>query len=119
MRYAFAMSTADEVLDLSQLLAAFGEIDDDVREMMQVFVDTTAPMLNEIEAKIAARDQVGVEDLAHSAKGAARSAGARALAAVCEVAERAAEAGDWAEVELRFSTMRSAFEAASAAIAAL
>jgi len=119
MRYAFRMSTADEALDLSQLLAAFGEIDDDVREMMQIFVETTEPMLGELEAKIAARDQVGVEDVAHSAKGAARSAGARAMAAACEAVERAAEAGDWAGVERNFPTVRPAFEAARAAIAGL
>ncbi|MBM3547714.1 MAG: hypothetical protein FJX54_12240 [Alphaproteobacteria bacterium] len=96
MRYALPMSAADEALDLSQLLAAFGEIDDDVREMMQIFIETTEPMLGELAEKIAARDQPGVEDLAHSAKGAARSAGARAMATACEAVEKAAEAGDWA-----------------------
>jgi HPt (histidine-containing phosphotransfer) domain-containing protein len=113
------MSTANDVLDLSQLLAAFGEIDDDVREMMRVFVETTEPMLGEIEAKIAARDRIAVADLAHSAKGAARSAGARAMATACEALERAAEAGDWAEMELRLTAVRPAFVAARQAIAGL
>ena len=36
MRYARArMTPTDDALDLQQLLAAFGEIDDDVREMMK------------------------------------------------------------------------------------
>lgn len=113
------MKTADDVLDLSQLLAAFGEIDDDVREMMRLFVETTAPMLDELDAHAAVRDRTELEDGAHSAKGAARSAGARALAAACEALELAARAGDWVEIELRLTALRPAFEAAKQAIARL
>lgn len=113
------MSAADDVLDMGQILAAFGEIDDDVREMLQMFVETTAPMLEELEAFVAARDRSAVEDHAHSIKGAARSAGARAMAAASEAVEAAARAGDWAEVELRLATIRPAFDAARGAIARL
>jgi two-component system sensor histidine kinase/response regulator len=113
------MSTANEVLDLSQLLAAFGEIDDDVRDMMRIFVDTTIPMLDELEARVAARDRAAVEDLAHSTKGAARSAGARIMAAACEALEKAAAADDWTEIELRLEAIRPAFEAARQAIGGL
>mgnify|MGYP003352174356 CR=1 FL=1 len=113
------MSAADDVLDMGQILAAFGEIDDDVRDMMRMFVETTAPMLGELEAYAAARDRAAVEDHAHSIKGAARSAGARALAAASEAIEAAARAGDWAEVDLRLATIRPAFDAASQAIARL
>jgi HPt (histidine-containing phosphotransfer) domain-containing protein len=113
------VSAADDVLDLSQILAAFGEIDDDVREMMQMFVETTAPMLVELEALVAARDGTAAEDHAHSIKGAARSAGARAMAAASEAVEAAARAGDWAEVELKLALIRPAFDAARKAIARL
>ncbi len=113
------MSAADDVLDMGQILAAFGEIDDDVREMLQMFVETTAPMLEELEAYVVARDRNAAEDHAHSIKGAARSAGARAMAAASEAVEAAARAGDWAEVELRLATMRPAFDAARGAIARL
>ncbi|MBM3534375.1 MAG: Hpt domain-containing protein [Alphaproteobacteria bacterium] len=119
MGYAFLMSAADEVLDLSQLLAAFGEIDDDVRKMMRIFIETTEPILDELEARVASRDRAGVEDLAHSAKGAARSAGARTMAAACEALEKAAEAGDWGEVERKLPAVRPTFVAAKAAIASL
>ncbi len=119
MRYARAMSSDDDVLDLSQILAAFGEIDDDVREMMQLFVSTTEPMLDELDARIVVRDRAAIEDHAHSAKGAARSAGARAMAAACEALETAAPAGDWSEIELRMSAIRPAFAAARQAIARL
>lgn len=63
------MAPTDDALDMQQLLAAFGEIDDDVREMMQLFVETTAPILDELEAHAAVRDRTAVEDVAHSAKG--------------------------------------------------
>jgi HPt (histidine-containing phosphotransfer) domain-containing protein len=113
------MSAAHDVLDLTQILAAFGEIDEDVREMMHLFVETTAPMLEELEAFIVARDQAATEDHAHSIKGAARSAGARAMASASEAVEIAARAGDWAEVELKLALIRPAFDAARQAIARL
>ncbi len=120
MRYARArMTPTDDALDLRQLLAAFGEIDGDVRDMTQLFVETTAPMLDDLDAHAAVRDRTAVEDAAHSAKGAARSAGARALAAACEALETAARAGDWTEVELRLAQVKPAFEAAKRAIARL
>jgi len=86
--------------------------------MMQMFVETTAPMLVELEALVAARD-AAAEDHAHSIKGAARSAGARAMAAASEAVETAARAGDWAEVELKLALIRPAFDAARQAIARL
>ena len=113
------MSAAEAILDLEQLRAAFGEIDDDVREMMHLFVETTAPMLDALDDHIAVRDRTAVEDCAHSAKGAARSAGANAMAAACEALELAAGAGDWVEIELRMVAVRPAFEAARQAIADL
>ena len=113
------MSAAESVLDLDQLHAAFGEIDDDVREMMHLFVATTAPMLDALDDDVAVRDRTTVEDRAHSAKGAARSAGAGAMAAACEALELAARAGDWVEIELRLAAVRPAFEAAKQAIADL
>ncbi len=120
MRYDWAsMIPTDDALDMQQLLAAFGEIDDDVREMMQLFVETTGPILDELEAHAAVRDRTAVEDAAHSAKGAARSAGAWALAAACEALETAAKAGDWTEVELRLAQVKPAFETAKRVIARL
>lgn len=113
------MSAADDVLDIGQILAAFGEIDDDVREMMQMFVETTAPMLDELQAFVGARDQAAAEDHAHSIKGAARSAGARAMAQASEAIEKAAQAGDWAEVDVKLALIRPAFDAAREAIARL
>lgn len=113
------MSAADDILDLSQILAAFGEIDDDVREMLQLFIDTTAPMLDALEAQAASHDQSGLEDNAHSVKGAARSAGARAMAQTAEALEAAARAGDWDQVDVNLKAIRPAFAAARDAIARL
>lgn len=113
------MSAVDDILDLTQIIAAFGEIDDDVREMMKLFVETTAPMLDELDVYVSARDRAAVEDHAHSIKGAARSAGARAVAQASEAVEAAARAGDWAEVDLKLDAIRPAFDAARQAIARL
>ena len=107
---------ADDVLDIQQILDAFGEIDDDVRDMMRLFVKTTAPLLDRIDTTVASRDQTAAEHAAHSAKGAARSAGARLLAGVCESIEQAVRRGDWPEAERQLPLARPAFAAASAAI---
>jgi two-component system, sensor histidine kinase and response regulator len=104
------------VLDLDQLRAAFGDIDDDVRDLLRLFVDSTRPILDDLERSIGARDQAAAENEAHSAKGAARSAGAMAMAAVCERLEVAARAGDWSAVERERAAVRPAFAAAAAAI---
>ena len=113
------MNAADDVLDMGQILAAFGEVDDDVREMLGLFVETTAPLLDALDADVAIRDRAAVEDRAHSAKGAARSAGAKAMAAACEAVEIASRAGDWVEIETKLAAVRPAFDAASKAIARL
>jgi HPt (histidine-containing phosphotransfer) domain-containing protein len=113
------MTAPDDAIDLAQILAAFGEIDEEVRDMLRLFAETTAPMLETLAARVAARDRVGVEDIAHSAKGAARSAGARALAAACEAVEAAAATDDWSEIEARLASVAPAFAAARRAIARL
>ena len=56
---------ADDVLDVQQILDAFGEIDDDVRDMMRLFVKTTAPLLDRIDTTVASRDQTAAEHAAH------------------------------------------------------
>lgn len=107
------------VLDARQLLAAFGEIDDEVRDMMRMFVETTAPMLRDLEEAVRARRQPEAEDLAHSAKGAARSAGAMRLAATCAGIEDAAERGEWVEAERRLAALAPDLAAVGQAIEAL
>ena len=107
------------VLDTSQLIAAFGEIDDEVREMMRMFVETTAPMLQDLEAAVAARRQAEAEDVAHSAKGAARSAGAMRLAEACQGIEDAAERGDWTEADRLLPALSPELAAIGQAVEAL
>jgi HPt (histidine-containing phosphotransfer) domain-containing protein len=107
------------VLDLDQIRAAFGDIDDDVRDLLRLFVETTRPTLEDLDRGIAARDQDGAENAVHSAKGAARSAGAMTMAAICERLEMAVKAGDWGAVERDRVALRPAFAAAEAAIRAL
>jgi two-component system sensor histidine kinase/response regulator len=107
------------ILDTGQLIAAFGEIDDEVREMMGMFVETSRPMLRDLEEAVAARRQPEAEDIAHSAKGAARSAGAMRLADLCDLVEQAAERGDWAEADRRLVTLGPELEAVAQAVAAL
>jgi HPt (histidine-containing phosphotransfer) domain-containing protein len=107
------------LLDLDQIRAAFGDIDDDVRDLLRLFVETTEPILDDLDRSVAARDQDGAEHAAHSAKGAARSAGAKTMAAICERLEAAVKAGDWAAVERDRLAVRPALAAAEAAIRAL
>jgi two-component system sensor histidine kinase/response regulator len=107
------------VLDTSQLIAAFGEIDDEVREMMRMFVETTAPMIQDLEAAVTARRRPEAEDLAHSAKGAARSAGAMRLAEACAAIEDATERGDWAEADRRLAALAPELAAVGQAVETL
>ena len=119
MGYPGAVTSPYAILDLEHLRAAFGEIDDDVRAMMRLFVDSTAPVLADLAARVAVGDAAGAEESAHSVKGAARSAGAVAMAMACEAVEAAARAGDWDEVRRRLPAIEPAFAAVRTAIAEL
>lgn len=66
-------------IDLEALKRQMGAIDDSAVEMMQMFVEMTESVVSELEAQWARKDRNKVLDVAHSLKGAARSASCEKL----------------------------------------
>jgi CheY-like chemotaxis protein len=70
------------VLDLTQMEQVFGGIDDSVREIFDLFIESVAPLLGEFQSAFAAAKYPAAREVIHKAKGATANAGGRELAAL-------------------------------------
>ncbi len=68
-----------EAIDLDGLKRQMGSIDDSAVEMMEMFVEMTDSVITQLEAEWRKKDRNKVLELAHSLKGAARSASCERL----------------------------------------
>ncbi len=107
------------VLDLDHLRETFGSLDAGTIDMMDFFLETTRPTLEQALAALAAGDMEAARAAAHSAAGAARTAGAKALAARCTALERAIVEKRLEEAERQAVAMDAAFPPVEAAIGVL
>ncbi|HYG89738.1 MAG TPA: response regulator [Azospirillum sp.] len=82
------------VLDLDHVRAVFGALDACAVEMLEFFIETTAPLLGEAAAALTRGDLETARSTAHAAAGAARTAGACTLAKACSALELAVVRGD-------------------------
>ncbi|MDR6769489.1 ATP-binding protein [Azospirillum sp. BE72] len=112
------------VLDLDHLRETFGGgredgIDGGTLDMMDFFIETTRPTLDRVRQALDAGEMEEARAAAHSAAGAARTAGARLLAAACTALERAIVNAQLEEVERHAHAMAAAFPEVEKAIHAL
>jgi CheY-like chemotaxis protein/HPt (histidine-containing phosphotransfer) domain-containing protein len=103
------------VLDLGHVVATFGSIDA-ARDLLNFFLETTAPLLDAVADGLAAGDAEGGRHAAHSAAGAARTAGAVELAMLCSEIERCAARGDVDAAKQRARCLRAAFSRVERAV---
>ncbi len=89
-----ATAESDTVLDLDVLRAAFGRVDAEARALLDNLAGLLSSQVAAIEDALAAGDLGTALEAAHSAKGAAGSAGGRDVAARAAAVETAAKAGD-------------------------
>jgi len=132
-----APATAEEalpVLDLDHVRETFGGMegggmegggmegggmDDGTLDMMDFFIETTRPTLERVRRALDAGDREEARAAAHSAAGAARTAGAKALAAACTALERAIAEGRETDMARHAHAMAAAFPEVEKAICAL
>ncbi len=107
------------VLDLAHLVATLGAIDDGLREDLQLFIETTEDYVRRIVAAVETRDARIARETAHSAKGAARTAGARELAALMQAIEDSVKQDDFAAAASLAGALRSTLDRVTRAVAAL
>ncbi|WP_452026897.1 ATP-binding protein [Azospirillum palustre] len=119
-----AAEEALPVLDLDHVRETFGctaenGLDDGTLDMMDFFIETTRPTLERVRQALDAGDREEARAAAHSAAGAARTAGAKALAAACTALERAVVEGRETDMARHANAMAAAFPEVEKAICAL
>ncbi|MFY7962467.1 MAG: Hpt domain-containing protein [Elsteraceae bacterium] len=106
-------------LDLAVVEENFGAIGPDAQEMLDMFLSSTAPLIDELDQALASGAEEAARDAAHSARGAANMAGARHLGDLLTEIELALKAGDAAKAKLILPAVRPAFTAVEQAVARL
>jgi HPt (histidine-containing phosphotransfer) domain-containing protein len=104
------------VLDLTTLLEAFGEIGEDAKHTMRLFVGHTRALLDAITERLDAGDLAGASESAHAAKGAANMTGTLRLGALCGDIDRALRAGDASAARQKLASLPAIFTEAETEI---
>jgi DNA-binding response OmpR family regulator len=78
-------------INLVSLAEQMGDLDDVAYQMLSRFPDMMRPLVSQLQESIEKSDYSRIADIAHSLKGAARSAGADRLSAICEDLQTKAE----------------------------
>jgi PAS domain S-box-containing protein len=113
-----AVDPVPQVLDPGPMLALFGGIGAEAREMLELFLDSTRPLLSELERALGAGEAGAAREAAHSVKGAAYSAGAMRLGRLCAAIETACAEEDSAVAAI-LPAVRIAFAEIERAVAAI
>jgi two-component system sensor histidine kinase/response regulator len=101
---------ASAVIDTSMAVDQFGAFDDDAIMMIQSFIRMTEPQITETQQAFALRDWSRIRNIAHSIKGAARSACCMQLGDVAEQIQITADGGTVSTDQINM--LLAAFEAA-------
>lgn len=99
---------SDAVIDRDHVVATFGSLDA-ARDLLDYFLETTEPLIEQTAERLAEGDGEEVRRTAHAAAGAARTAGATELARVCSRIEVAAAHGDLDAARADGAALRDAF----------
>jgi two-component system sensor histidine kinase/response regulator len=116
---AVAEESRPAVLDLGAMRAIFGAITEDAKELLALFVESTRPLVEDMDRALGEGDVESAREAAHSAKGAGNSAGCFRFGRLCAEIEAACARGDGEVAETLIPAMQAAFDEAAQAIAAL
>ncbi len=97
-------------IDREAIMAQMGSFDDNTIEMLQMFVEMTAPLIQKLQEAAQNNNQHDLKELAHSLKGAARSACVNILGDLAAQLQDDAEAGKGTNAQV--AEITSAFQAA-------
>ncbi|WP_188258857.1 ATP-binding protein [Azospirillum tabaci] len=116
---AEAAGAADRALDLDHVRTTFGALDGMALDMLDFFLETTRPLLDEAAAALERNDLEALRGAAHTLAGAARTAGAEWLGRSASTLELAAHRGDPDGAAEALEAVRAAYPAVETAIRAL
>ena len=106
------------ILDLSRLDAALGGDMDMIKEILQMYLDTTSGDVAQLEQVIQTGQADAIVRVAHGIKGASGNVGADLAMTCAAVIEKAARSGDVQTAAAAWPSMKTAFEQTQQAIAA-
>jgi len=109
---------AAEPIDLKQLHGVVGDDTEFLRDLCDTFIASSGLIVSELAQSLAAGDRVALSSQAHKLKGGSSSICAQELARLAAALEKDAKEKPMPELEASVATLRSAYEAASAYIAA-
>lgn len=95
-------------LDIDKLRQLFRQDDALIRELLQLYLSTSAPLIEQLEQGIAARNPAATR-YAHELKGAAAYISALTTSVLCEAIENAIKSNDWESAEARISELKAVF----------
>ncbi len=101
-------------VDFAALKQLYGGDSEDLRQVIGLYFENGARLVEEMAAAAALRDADGGKDAAHALKGASRTIGALGVGEAASVLEAAFTAADWPAVDAEIGSVRSRFEAARA-----
>ncbi|WP_448203559.1 ATP-binding protein [Azospirillum sp. sgz302134] len=113
---AQASGPARVPLDLNHVRATFGTLDASAFEMLDYFLETTRPLIDEAATAVAQGDLPTARTAAHRLAGASRTAGANELAHTASALEIAAAEGDGEAAPRWVEAMRAALPGVEGAI---
>lgn len=109
---ASSTGAAKTAVDLEAMQAQMGAVDAGTIEMVQMFVDMTAPLMAKMRVALDSGNAHDLEEIAHSMKGAARSACCTILGDICaDLQERGKNPADCtglvAQAEAEFARVKT------------
>jgi len=110
-------TTMSAPIDMRRLKEMFGDDDELIREILEIFVSTSRPALERLELCAGRRDGEGVRSAAHEIKGACANVGADELARSAEAIEQSAMRGDWSRVGEQIGILGACFGMVTAFVA--
>ncbi|TWA71561.1 PAS domain S-box-containing protein [Azospirillum brasilense] len=116
---AEAAGAAGHALDLDHVRTTFGALDGMALDMLDFFLETTRPLLDEAAAALERNDLEALRGAAHTLAGAARTAGAERLGRSASTLELAAHHGDPDGAAQALAAVRAAYPEVETAIRAL
>ncbi len=106
-------------IDLQQLQSLVGNDAATVREFLDLFVESSRPVLQQVDGAIVSREAKALQSASHSLKGSAASVGSREVAELARELEDAAKQEHWELVEPIRERLGDAFERATTFVRAL
>ena len=98
-------------IDLARLKDFLGDDETILKELLDVYRESTHNLLDKLQGAIARREREAVHALAHEAKGASGNLGIDAMARIARELEQSASTADWEEIAALADTLRRAFAA--------